>query len=296
VRLATQAAAAETASEPPPLSKTAVYDEAFACLRISRVAPGLAEEIAAAYDQLQATHKLKGLVLDLRFAQGQNYAAAAAVADRFLSGEQPLLDWGETLQHSTAKTNAIQIPVAILANRHTAGAAEALAAVLRHANVGLVIGNRTAGQAQVFQEFPLANGQRLRIATAAIKLGNDQPMSSEGLAPDIKVEITEADERDYFEDAFRVLPKTMARFSGAGGPSTNNLAGGASTNRSSRRRINEAELVRMQREGTELDTNAPLAPPKFKGSEKPAVQDPVLVRALDLLKGISVVQRRLRQP
>ena len=65
-----------------------------------------------------------------------------------------------------------------------------------------------------------------------------------------------------------------------------NLAG--TTNRNIRRpRFNEAELVRERREGATMDAddNAREAEP-----DKPVVHDPVLARALDLLKGLAVVR------
>jgi len=60
---------------------------------VARVAAGLAGQLKAAYEKLNATSKLKGLVLDLRFADGHDFTAAANAADRFLSKEQPLLSW-----------------------------------------------------------------------------------------------------------------------------------------------------------------------------------------------------------
>ena len=111
-----------------------------------------------AFQQLGATNKLKGLVLDLRYTSGKDYEAAAAVADLFVSKERPLLNWGKGIVRSSSKTDAIEVPVAVLVNGQTAGAAEALAAVLREAGSGLVLGSRTAGQAMIAEEFPLKNG------------------------------------------------------------------------------------------------------------------------------------------
>ena len=72
------------------------------------------------------------------------------------------------------------LPVAVLVNRQTAGAAEALAAVLRETGAGLILGSRTAGQAMVAQEFPLKNGERLRIATAPVQLGDGSALAGAG--------------------------------------------------------------------------------------------------------------------
>jgi hypothetical protein len=66
-----------------------------------------------------------------------------------------------------------------------------------------------------------------------------------------------------------------------------NLAG--TTNRNVRRpRFNEAELVRERREGATLDADDT---EREAEPEKPVVHDPVLARALDLLKGLAVVRR-----
>src|SRR5688572_9521627 len=114
-----------------PIGSSAIFDEHFGYVRIARVGPRLSEEFSSTLDKLSATNKLKGLVIDLRFATGSDYDAAAKVADRFLASEQPLLDWGKGFVKSTDKTNAFRDPVAILVNHYTTGAAEALAGVLR---------------------------------------------------------------------------------------------------------------------------------------------------------------------
>jgi hypothetical protein len=55
-------------------------------------------------------------------------------------------------------------------------------------------------------------------------------------------------------------------------------------------RLNEAELVREHREGGSRVTNAA---PRLRDEEPqtPVVSDPVLARALDLLKGLAVVRQ-----
>ncbi|MGV3774455.1 MAG: hypothetical protein ACO1QB_16260, partial [Verrucomicrobiales bacterium] len=65
-------------------------------------------------------------------------------------------------------------------------------------------------------------------------------------------------------------------------------AGGEGTNRT-RRLFNEAEVVRRHREGTEFDPNAPVGPGVEEG--RLVVTDPALARALDFLKGLSVLQQ-----
>jgi Peptidase family S41 len=287
VILATNGAAAAL-TERALLDKTTVYDQSYGYLRVAKVGTGLADQIKSACEKLDATNRLKGVVLDLRFAAGQDYAAAANAADRFLTKEQPLLDWEEGSARSTAKTNAIRVPVVVLMNRETTGAAEALAAALRETDAAVLIGSRTAGQAEVYKEFELSNGQRLRIATGQVSVGKGKALST-GVEPDIEVAVSAEDEKAYFTNAFKVLAGPTARLR-----ATNTVTQAGPTNRTSRRRLNEAELVRMQREGLSLDEQDAASPKPPEGdSAESLVRDPALARALDLLKGIAIVERSL---
>ena len=274
-----------TGSNAPVLA--AVFDRHFGYLRVNRMAAGTDKEFHAACDRLLATNKLKGLVIDLRFAGGKDYAAAVAVADRFFAEELPLVDWGEGWKKSSGKTNAISLPVAVLVNRKTTGAAEALAGMLRHREVGLLIGTNTAGEASMAREFSLKTGHRLRLAVAPVKVADGRELPFTGIKADIEVEVGPEDELAWYEDAYKALPKP-GRFAVVGTNETTIAA----TNRAPRRRLNEAELVRMNKEGQTLDREPPFTNDASRSVETPAVvNDPALARALDLLKGLAVVQQ-----
>ena len=263
-----------------------VFDGAFGYVRVGRLVAGVEKEFNTAVEGLRSTNRLKGLVLDLRYATGLDYSVAVGIADKFFGSEQPLVDWGEGVKKSTDKPKAITGPVAVLVNAGTRGAAEALAAILRHTDVALLIGTNTAGQAAMAKEFTLKTGQQLRIAVAPLKVGDGKELPLGGLKPDIAIEVNPENERQWFEDAFKILSKTGATASVATNEATTVAS---STNRAPRRRLNEAELVRMNREGRDVETNnATVRPPE---PVPPVVNDPALARALDLLKGLSVVQQ-----
>lgn len=279
--LVNPAKSATTDGNAAPVSSSALFDESYGYIRIAHLSPRLPEQFAAALNKLLTTNKIKGLVIDLRYAGGNDYDAAAKVADRFLGSEQPLLDWGQGAAKSTDKTDAFRQPVAILVNHYTTGAAEALAAVLRQKDIGLLIGTNTPGQASITKDFPLKNGSLLRIAVASVKAGDGQVVAQ--LKPDIQVDVNPEDERAYFLDAYKLLPRATA----SGGMT--NLASVTITNKP-RKRMNEAELVRMLRDGESPDEeNArparPAEPPK------PLITDPALARAIDLLKALAVVRQ-----
>ena len=276
-------------SAPDALSKVALYDDSYAYFRIGKVESNLAAQLRAAYQEFARTNKskIKGVILDLRFAGGTDYRAAAAAADCFLNSEQPLLEWGTGSAHATKKADAIAAPVAILVNSQTAGAAEALAAALREADIGLILGGTTAGQANIFKDFPLGNGEKLRIATAQVKLGDGTPLAH-GLKPDIAAESSLTDERAYLEDPYIVLhPPTPSNTASAANSYLN------STNQPAHRPTNEAELVRERRAGEALDDGADDTEPTTAPEEPtaPIIADSALARALDLLKGLAVIQQ-----
>jgi hypothetical protein len=285
VLLLTNGVATRPSAETPLVSKSSVMDGEIAYVRVEQVGDGLAKAVRESCDKPGATNKLKGVVLDLRYARGDDYAAAAATADLFVKKELPLLNWGRGVVRSKEKIDAISVPVAVLVNRSTAGAAEALAAAMRETGAGLILGGRTAGQAMIAQDFPLKNGDRLRIATAPVQLGDGSALSFQGLKPDIMVDVTPEDERAYYADAFKVPGRSD--FSAGSSLSLTNPASG--TNRNPRRpRFNEAELVRERREGL---SEADLMGGKAREADKPMVHDPALARALDLLKGLAVVRQ-----
>ncbi len=267
------------------LSQASVIEDDVAYARVREVGPELADELSRAIEELSATNQLKGLVLDLRFAEGSDFASAVAVADLFVAKERPLLDWGDGMMKSKEKANAFRLPVAVLVNRETVGAAEALAAMLREVGSGLILGRTTAGGAMVAREFTLKNGQRLRVANTPVKLGNGAAIPASGVRPDIEVTVNLRDERVYFEDAYAVLPRTNLALSAAAAAPVD------ATNRPVRRpRISEADLVRERREGTNFNVDEFVAA-REREPEKPLIRDPALARAVDLLKGLALVRR-----
>ncbi|HNQ74559.1 MAG TPA: S41 family peptidase [Verrucomicrobiota bacterium] len=262
------------------LTQIKVFEGEIAYLRVRQVEGGLAAAVRAAGNALLQTNPVvKGLVLDLRFAGGHDYAAAAATADLFDAQARELLDPGSGMISSTTKTNAWIWPTVVLVNGQTQGAAEALAALVGGSGHGLVMGSRTPGTAMLTSEFTLKNGQHVRIATAPLRFGGKTRSLASGLEPDIPVAVSEAEERTYWDD-----PYGLAKATGT------NIATTA-TNRVIRRfHTNEADLVRARREGVELDEN--FVRQRETEPAPPVLQDVVLGRAVDLLKGLALVRRQ----
>ncbi len=264
----------------PLIAKTAVHDKNYGYIRVNRVEKGLAAAFDHAFSELEFDGKAEGLILDLRFARGVAYAEAARFVDRFLEKERKLLTIGAETIRSTAKTNAIKVPVAALINAKTSGAAEALAAMMRRANVGLLVGSDTAGGVSQFREFPLSTGQRLRVATGPLLFGEGETLIDDAVQPDIEVVTPLPDETAYLADAFRDPPGYADDIERELGPDPF-------------RPLSEADLVRRHNQEfgfNEGSVEAPVAPAPAP-EEKTEIRDPALSRALDVLKALAVVRQ-----
>jgi C-terminal processing protease CtpA/Prc len=264
-----------TDSTNPALARLLIVDQEVAVARVGEWNRRLASELAAQLRAAATTNQIKGLVLDLRFAAGDDYGAVVSVAELFVKAGGELLDWGNGLVRSTADKPAFDVPIAVLVNRTTLGAPEALAGVLRENGVALVLGNTTAGRALAGRELTLSNGRQLRVAATPVKLGGGAEIPAGGLVPDIVVKVDAASEKSLASEPYGSNPNLRA---GTNAPS---LRPGRT------RRPSEADLVRERRNSTnELET-APAA----DAPAKPVIVDPVLARAVDLFKGLAVIRR-----
>jgi hypothetical protein len=262
----------------PAVIEKRLIDPGCVYVRVGRVSLGLAPQLAAVLQDTNLITEARGLVLDLRFAGGVDYAGAANAADLLVGDDAPLLDWGDGVARGSVKTGGWTLPVAVLVNKETRGAAEALAAVLRSRNVGLLLGNPTAGTAAVFREVPLADGRRLRLATARVRTGDGAVLGIDGVQPDIMVRVTPQQEQAYLAD-----PYTVVRDGNGPGGATNQVV----TSVTVKRRVTEADLVRQRR-----SANEGVAVTNAVGTrvDPPVIRDPVLGRAVDLLKGLAVLR------
>jgi hypothetical protein len=273
--LTNTASKTETNAPQPTIANTSVFEANYGYLRLGTLGDGASQEVVAVLKQLVSTNKLKGMVLDLRFASGTNHQAVIDVADAFFPANKLVAKVNGTEKRSSGNAVLDQTPVAILVNRKTQDAAEVLAASLRAGKVGLLLGAPTAGALSLYRDIPLSNGQILRVAKGEIQFDDGSVMPFNGVVPDIKVNASLLDEQLYLADAYKQL---------GGDGSTNKAQAPVPT-----RLINEAELVRRHKEGLNPDVDVVPAKPDAANA-KTLVRDPALARALDLLKGLAMVR------
>lgn len=272
------------ASETPELLRSHVYQHSVgvAYLRVGEVREGLRAVLATALEGWTRTNEFSGVVLDLRFAGGTNFVAAVEAAGLFVNRKPKALRLGESTLQVEPESGSRKMPVMVLVNRQTRGAAEVLAVAVRDgASPCLVIGTNTAGQAREYRTLELPGGRTLRVASTPLLLGSGEPFPLSGLEPELGVTVSELDERAYRVDEFQ------------------RSVDGRPAGRGPTLRMNEAELVRRRQaredaEGFGRRGMGPRGPrrPGFSRVEPspveeppPVVEDPVLARALDLIAG-----------
>jgi hypothetical protein len=218
------------------LAESEILEGNVAYLRISHVAAGLPDEISAANRALTATNKIAGTILDLRFTDGDDAAAATTTASLFATKN---------------------LPLAILVNGRTRGAAVTLATALRESRAGLVFGS----------------------VLAAVK-------------PDISVEETPADEKKFFENPY-AEPATNEIAALAGTNRFLPFVDHMSEADLVRAKIMDGDEDESPGPlGPVLLPAQLLSSPTPPAAEppKPVIHDPALARALDLIKGLAILR------
>lgn len=152
----------------------------IAILRIDRVSASTAQELGAWETKLQNAG-VQAVILDLRNVGDigpESYHSAILLADSLLDGK-PIgkLRTRERSQEFTADRETLfrDVPLAILVNKYTGGAAEWVAAALQDANPpkaakrrAVIVGQATRGANLITSAVPVPGSQEvLMVATAA---------------------------------------------------------------------------------------------------------------------------------
>jgi carboxyl-terminal processing protease len=164
----------EVAREPVPAGSAiagSMLSDGIGVVRVSRVPGGAADSVAAAVEALRRSG-MQSLVLDVRRAVGGQLADAVAIADLFLDSGTVILatrgrsasDAQQLIDSSAARFP--ELPLVILIDQGTAGAAEAVAGALQDHDRAAVLGSRSFGRGVTQRDFPLGSGASVRLTTA----------------------------------------------------------------------------------------------------------------------------------
>ncbi len=232
-----------------------------AYVRITTFNERAASELEQAVARLrrESGDELVGLVLDLRNNPGGLLEQAIAVADAFLEGGEIVSTRGrrpDSMQRFNARPGDITdgLPMVVLINGGSASASEIVAGALQDHGRAVVMGTRSFGKGSVQTIIPIPGHGALRLTTARYYTPSGRSIQALGIEPDIVVH--QAEVKPLLEQ------ETGRR---------------------------EADLRNRLDNDTAVDPDTG----KPREEEEPLdVRDYQLARAVDLLRGLALLQAR----
>ncbi|MCB1562739.1 MAG: S41 family peptidase [Alphaproteobacteria bacterium] len=208
--------------------------------------------------------ELTGYVLDLRNNPGGLLNQAIAVADIFLDKGEIVSTRGRH-ESDTKRDNATPgdmadgLPIVVLINGGSASASEIVAGALQDHRRTILLGTKSFGKGSVQTVIPLPGHGAMRLTTARYYTPSGRSIQAKGIEPDIEVEPAKI-------ESFHIRRIRESDLKGA----LDNDKKGANDNKD--KDENKAKS------STEDGDN----------TEEEEVQDYQLIRALDLLNGLSL--------
>ncbi|MBW4627574.1 MAG: PDZ domain-containing protein [Brasilonema octagenarum HA4186-MV1] len=183
------------------------------------------------------TKQVDGFVLDLRGNPGGLLQASIEIARMWMDSGAIVKTVDRVGGSDEMKANRTAItkrPLAILVDGNSASASEILTGALKDNNRAVIVGGQTFGKAlvQSVHELPDGSGVAITIAHYYTPKGTD--INHKGIAPDIKLDLTEAQQRQLAANPDLIGTKSDPQYARAlAALSSNNFAQPTQQNRQS---------------------------------------------------------------
>jgi carboxyl-terminal processing protease len=292
--------------------RSKMIEPGYGYVRVSQFQEHTGELLAKQLEALYKGGPLKGLVLDLRNDPGGLLNGAVGVSAAFLPANALVVSTDGRADDSKHKFYATAedylrgsrddylkslppavktVPMTVLVNDSTASASEIVAGALQDYKRAIIMGSQTFGKGSVQTIIPLGNNTAIKLTTARYYTPNGRSIQVKGVTPDIVVEdpdapapvgrIREADLEKHLinekdpEVPAAALPADIAPASPA---KPNSRAVPARTPRGA---VQQPDAVPPAAPAPQR------APIEFGGKD-----DYVMSQAVNLLKGLDIVQKR----
>jgi carboxyl-terminal processing protease len=191
-----------------------------AVLRIDSFRTGTGARVRDELARLRrAAGTLTGVVLDLRGNPGGELDEALVVLELFVA--QGVLTrtrgrGGRILREERAHApgSDTTTPVVVLQDRHTASAAELVAAALRSHGRARLVGERSFGKGSVQEVIGLEDGSLLTLSIARYFSPDDEVIDKVGVVPHDAIALRDDDEAGWLNAAMQALAEPGAAVSG----------------------------------------------------------------------------------
>ena len=178
----------------PPVAQKMIED-GIGYLKVDALTKGKAQEIAADVKSLEKSGAKK-LVLDLRYSADGEESEGVAVANLFLNHGTIAYLQGQKYPREPFNADPAKavttLPMAVLVNKGTAGAAEIVAAAVLENARGDVVGDKTFGDGSVQKTIDLPDGGALILSVAKYYSPGGKAIQDAAVTPNVVI----ADEAD----------------------------------------------------------------------------------------------------
>ena len=169
-----------------------ITGESIGVIKIYEFNAKTPEQFNSALNKLR-NQNVTGLIIDLRDNGGNNYQYACEILDTLLPAGKLMSVTGKDGNSSikyTSDTQFIDLPMEVLINEGTDGAAELFAAVMMNYGSAESVGTKTAGHDTVQELFQLSNGCAVRITTGRWSDDLGEMISEGRVVPQFEVGLT----------------------------------------------------------------------------------------------------------
>lgn len=248
--------------------KSRIIAPGYGLIRIAQFQERTGSEFQQALADLKqsAGGEIKGLVIDLRFNPGGLLGPAVEVANCFIGDDlhntMIVSIKGRTPDsnhefHATLGQKEPRYPIVVLMNGGSASASEIVAGALQDHKRAVIMGRQSFGKGSVQSIFPLPHDAALKLTTAHYYTPSGRSIQAKGITPDVEV--------------------------GNGRP--------VESAKSNEMKMHEKDLENRLAPA-EQDSGSIPAPssPRGEGIDLEVAEDNQMLRALELLKSLSLVR------
>ncbi|CAH1211745.1 Carboxy-terminal-processing protease [Candidatus Nitrotoga sp. BS] len=191
--------------------KSKLIEPGYAFVRITQFQERTGENLASALNTLFKENKeaMKGLVLDLRSDPGGLLNSSVAASAAFLPKDALVVYTEGRNSSAKMRLNATPndylrdnekdylknlpaavktVPMIVLVNGGSASASEIVAGALQDHKRAVIMGTQTFGKGSVQSVLPLGNNTAIKLTTARYYTPNGRSIQAKGIVPDIVVE------------------------------------------------------------------------------------------------------------
>jgi carboxyl-terminal processing protease len=179
--------------------RTITYDMIngnVAYLKISEFNDDTPANFSTALNKLMGQNAC-GAVIDLRNNPGGSVEDAAKVLDILLPAGNLVSSRdknGNVTVEYTSKSGAVDLPISVVINGSTYGAAEIFASDIKDFKKGLLVGETTAGYGTKDEAVPLSDGSAIILSVADYLTVSGQSFNGTGISPDISKSLSREQE------------------------------------------------------------------------------------------------------